>query len=140
VRVIIAGSRSITDQKVVLRAIRISNQVIQTALIDTVLSGGALGVDQIGEFWAYDNGLEVERHPADWKKWGNAAGMRRNAHMAKHADGLIAVWDGKSNGTLNMIQNAIDRDLAIYIHGTINLKDHIEGYEGPCSCRECLRD
>ena len=39
----------------------------------------------------------------DWNKHGKAAGPIRNRQMAEYADCLIAVWDGKSRGTKNMI-------------------------------------
>ena len=35
--------------------------------------------------------------------------------MAKYADGLIAVWDGISKGTKNMIEVARSRNLKIKI-------------------------
>lgn len=139
-RVIIAGSRTIIDQKVVLRAIRIANQIIPTVEIDEVLSGCAQGVDFIGEAWGHDSGLVVRRFPADWNKWGKAAGFRRNAEMAKQADALIAVWDGKSKGTKHMIDHAIGEGLIVYIHGTAGLKHHPEGYTGPCSCQKCVKE
>lgn len=37
--------------------------------------------------------------PADWDRYGNAAGPIRNRKMAEVADALVAVWDGRSPGT-----------------------------------------
>jgi hypothetical protein len=36
--------------------------------------------------------------------------------MAENAEALIAVWDGVSRGTKNMIEEAKARNLAVYIH------------------------
>lgn len=35
-----------------------------------------------------------------------SAGFKRNSEMARYADGLIAIWDGRSNGTKHMIDQA----------------------------------
>jgi hypothetical protein len=35
--------------------------------------------------------------------------------MAKYADALIAVWDGKSRGTKNMIDEAKKLGLKVYV-------------------------
>lgn len=62
------------------------------------------------DMWAGDwtdvNEVDEEMCPADWTL-GKGAGFFRNIEMAeKGADLCIAVWDGKSRGTLNMIQEA----------------------------------
>lgn len=60
--------------------------------------------------------MPVERFPADWDRRGRAAGRIRNREMAKHADALIAVWDGESRGTANMILEAHRAGLKVYVH------------------------
>ena len=86
--------------------------------IDTVISGGARGADSLGERWANENKKELLRFPADWGKYGRAAGHIRNAEMAKNADALIAIWDGESRGTKDMINKAKKHGLQIYIFYT----------------------
>ncbi|WP_346285185.1 hypothetical protein [Zoogloea sp.] len=39
----------------------------------------------------------------------------RNKLMAENADGLIAVWDGGSRGTLNMLDTALQLGLRIFL-------------------------
>ncbi len=97
-KVIIAGSRSITDYDFVCRVIEES-----CFKITEVISGTARGVDQLGERWAKENGIPVAKFPADWDKNGKAAGYIRNTDMGSYGDGLIAVWDGKSKGTGHMV-------------------------------------
>ena len=109
VKVIIAGSRSITDYATVERAVTLSGWA---DVITHVISGRCdwdkpwlpPSVDQIGELWASFNGKEIIPMPAEWAKYGKYAGRRRNVAMAEIAQGLIAVWDGKSRGTAHMIQ------------------------------------
>ena len=83
-----------------------------------VLSGAARGVDAWGEEAAQRLGIPVERFPAQWHKDGHfdrAAGMKRNALMAEHAQALLAVWDGKSRGTAHMIKCATEKGLQVHV-------------------------
>ena len=109
-RVIIAGSRGITDYEVVLTAIESANFDITT-----VVSGCARGVDKLGERFADDCGLEIARYPADWDRYKKAAGHIRNAEMARNADALIAIWDGISPGTAGMIDLAHKHKLKVFV-------------------------
>lgn len=109
-RVIIAGSRHCHDYDVVCQAVRDSGFDITT-----VISGGADGVDSLGERYASEHGIPCERHPADWGKYGRAAGPIRNREMAQCADALIAVISGTSKGTRNMIKLANDAGLSVYV-------------------------
>ena len=68
-----------------------------------VVSGDCeTGVDKAGEGWANSVGLAVTKFPADWDTHGKAAGPIRNKQMAKYADRLLLIWDGKSKGSANM--------------------------------------
>lgn len=44
--------------------------------------------------------------PAQWKRYGKAAGYIHNTEMAKNADALVAFWDSHSLGTKHMIATA----------------------------------
>lgn len=77
-RTIVAGSRDITDYAEVSQAIRASGLGITL-----VVSGGAPGVDRLGERWAFEHEIPIERFPADWNAYGRAAGAIRNEQMAE---------------------------------------------------------
>lgn len=81
-----------------------------------VLSGTARGADRFGEEYAKENGLAVERYPAEWEKFGKSAGYKRNSLMATKAEALVAVWDGESRGTKHMIDIAKKAGLKVYVH------------------------
>lgn len=98
-KTIIAGSRNVVDETIVRDAVLSSGFTITE-----VVSGGALGVDTIGERLAIEKHLPVERFIPDWDEHGRAAGPIRNRKMAAYADQLVAVWDGESKGTKNMIK------------------------------------
>lgn len=110
-RTIIAGSRSIHDYEQVLAVVADSG-----FKITQVVSGTARGVDRLGEQIAKDFSIPFVRFPADWEKYGKyQAGRIRNKQMAENADALIAVWDGVSSGTANMIDIARKLGLIVYI-------------------------
>ena len=97
-KLIIAGSRDLTEVALVEAA------MVRFGLEpDEVVSGCARGADQAGASWAAHNDVYIRAMPARWDQFGKAAGMRRNAEMAKYGDVLLAIWDGKSRGTANMI-------------------------------------
>lgn len=110
-KVIIAGSRWITKYDWVCEAIGWFDTPITE-----VVSGGADGVDKLGELWAERMDIPVVRFEAKWYEHGKAAGPIRNQAMADYAEGLIAVWDGKSKGTADMIRRAKAKGLKIYVH------------------------
>lgn len=97
-KVVIAGSRTIEDYKLVVDTIRNSGYTITE-----VVSGAAVGVDRLGERWAIANNIPVKEMPAQWHQYGKRAGPIRNRAMAEYADAAIIIWDGVSNGTKNMI-------------------------------------
>ena len=109
-KVVIAGSRDITDYNILIKAIKEC-----PFQITEVISGRARGVDTLGEKYAEDYGLKLHLFPADWKKYRNAAGPIRNAQMADFADAVLCVWDGVSSGTKDMMNQAKKRGLPLYV-------------------------
>ena len=72
--------------------------------ITEVVCGMARGADTLGRIWAETMELPVAKFPADWEKYGKAAGPIRNKQMADYADAAIVfIWDG-SRGSKNMIE------------------------------------
>ena len=68
-----------------------------------IISGGCRGADAIGEEYARQNGIEVLRYPAEWGRYGRAAGPKRNRQMADECDVAVCFWDGESKGTKSLI-------------------------------------
>lgn len=112
-RTIIAGSRKCVTLEDVVNAVNDCPWEITT-----VVSGKAPGADTFGEMIAGELGIPVDPYPItkeDWEKYGNGAGPVRNRRMAENADALIAVWDGSSTGTLDMINRAKSLKLKVHI-------------------------
>lgn len=117
-RVIIAGSRSFNDYTLLREhCLSVLQEKMKTHRV-IIVSGLARGADSLGERFANELGLPFELHPAKWRLLGKAAGMVRNAEMAKCSDALIAFWDGESRGTRHMINFARKRGLDISVFNT----------------------
>lgn len=108
-KTIIAGSRN-CNRGEVFKAIIESG--IQDQITE-VVSGCAKGADKYGEQWAELFHVPVKRFPANWWKYGKAAGPIRNQEMAEYAEALIAVCKNHSVGTTNMINEAKSRGLVV---------------------------
>jgi hypothetical protein len=123
VKVILAGSRTITDPALLEVAIARSGFHFH---MTEVFSGGARGVDALGEGWAHRLGLPIRRFLADWRHLGSFAGPERNGRMARAADALVLVWDGRSRGSADMLAQAHREHL--HIHELVAPRD-VEGCE-----------
>jgi hypothetical protein len=109
VKVIIAGSRDLSDPQLILAAVKASGFDITE-----VVCGMANGIDTAGARWAVKNGIPVKPFPAHWDKYGKSAGRIRNAEMAMYGEALIAITTG-SPGTRNMISSARARGLPTHV-------------------------
>lgn len=116
-RTIIAGSRSIDDYLLVLKAVNQSK-----FHITEIVSGCANGVDKLGEQYAYEYDIPVKKFPADWDKYGKSAGCVRNVQMSENADALILIWDGISRGSKHMANIAKNKGLKVYIMNVMDDK------------------
>lgn len=129
-KVIIAGTRSFDDYDLLCEKIHefechlifdlkkeegITEVVSGTNGGFDIERGISIGVDHMGEQWAYQNYVPIKQFPPDWNKHKKAAGPIRNQQMAKYADALLAIWDGKSRGTKNMIDEATKKNLIVRV-------------------------
>lgn len=110
-KTIIAGGRDITDYFHLEEALEAYRNDITE-----VVSGGAEGADSLGERYAKGAGIPLKIFKADWATNGKAAGPMRNRQMAEYAQALLALWDSKSRGTANMIEEARKRGLFVQVH------------------------
>ncbi len=129
-KVIVAGSRSIKSIQTVERAIAQSG-----FQITELIHGGASGVDASAALIGHRmRTIPVKEMAARWddfalpkvirkfthdgREYNAAAGFLRNEHMAQYAKGggLVAVWDFKSPGTVNMIANGIIYGLEVFVY------------------------
>jgi hypothetical protein len=116
-RMIVAGGRNFSDYERLKASIA---EALGDHPLDQlrIVSGGARGADLLGERWAKEHGVPIDRYDARWddldapgavigvnargQKYNRAAGFARNAEMAANADAVLAMPGGK--GTADMVQ------------------------------------
>ena len=113
-KLIIAGGRDFCDIQL------LTNEVIKVlrgyrpSEVE-IVSGGARGADKLGEIFAESNNCPLTIFLPDWDKYGNSAGIRRNADMVNYADACIVFWDGKSTGTKSTIKFAEKKGILLKV-------------------------
>ena len=128
-KVIIAGTRykdkankiPFDDFKLIVEAVERSGFEITE-----VVCGMAIGVDKLGEQWAIANNITVKEMPANWNAHGKAAGPIRNRQMAEYADAAVVIWDGKSRGSRNMINEMIRKNKPYFVQLTESEDEPVE--------------
>jgi len=105
-RILITGSRDWDDLELIEEVL--SSYAFFYLGQDVTLVSGACptGADRMCEVFAGSEGWTIERHPADWEKYGKRAGFVRNAEMVERgADVCLAFIKNNSKGasmTLNL--------------------------------------
>ena len=115
-KLIIAGGRRYQftpDDFLKLYKIRTLVSEVVSGHSGLILKDGTIyGADLYGEAWAKTYNIPVTPFPANWKKYGNAAGPIRNKQMARYADAL-AIFPG-GTGSADMLAQAQIQSLKIY--------------------------
>ena len=73
---------------------------------DTIVSGGAKGVDTYAREFAQKHNLKLIEFLPEYEKYGRKAPLVRNKLIVEECDCLIAFWDGSSRGTKYTIDYA----------------------------------
>lgn len=105
-RLVVAGSRNFNDYSLLCTTLNEVVGELKSEYNVTIVSGTANGADKLGEKYAEKHGLKIERHPANWGRYGRGAGPIRNAEMVKESDGVVVFWNGESSGAKNIIDCA----------------------------------
>ena len=96
-KLLIVGSRNIKDFDL--------SPYIPTG-VDTVISGGADGIDCLAEQYADSHRLSKYIVRPRYDLYGRAAALKRNEQMVDMADAVLAIWDGYSKGTHHTLKYA----------------------------------
>lgn len=116
-RVIVTGSRCFNDfgfLKQELNKLFNENEEFVGKEIK-IISGVALGTDALAIDYADKYKLTKILFPANWKRYPLVAGFLRNEDMLSVATHLVAFWDGKSTGTLHMIEIAKAKGVPVWV-------------------------
>ena len=114
VKVGIVGSRSIDSKEYVFSVLDFYLARLLEENEVVVVSGGAIGIDNLGAQWAELRKLKTEIYLPDYKQYGKSATFLRNQQIIDNSDYLIAITTG-SNGTADSIKRAVKKNIPIKI-------------------------
>lgn len=109
-RYLVCGGRDYSDWQFMRKKLKV---LLEKDWMFILVHGDCKGADRLAVGWAKACELIVEAYPADWAKYGRAAGAIRNQEMLDSGiDGVIAFPGGK--GTANMIKIAIQAGVPVW--------------------------
>jgi hypothetical protein len=111
-KVLICGDREWLNAK------KIADRVKKLPAGTTVIHGACRGADRIAGNAAFNHGLTVREFPAQWKRYGLAAGPIRNQRMLDENPDLVIAFHSnlaESRGTANMLKKAKEKGVEIEI-------------------------
>jgi hypothetical protein len=115
-RLLVTGSRTWHDIAAIERALAV---ILDRHPEGVLLVHGACprGADAIAAAYAARTpGYQIEAHPADWHRYGRAAGYRRNAEMITlGADGCAAFIRDNSPGSTHAVQLARVAGIPVWV-------------------------
>lgn len=94
-----------------------------------LVEGEARGADRHAKAWALRWSVPVCPHPADWQRYGLAAGPIRNREMLDHDNpGLVVAFYDRpvahSKGTKDMVRAALEREVQV-VQITVDRAVHV---------------
>ena len=75
-----------------------------SADVNTIVSGGAVGIDAFARRFAEENHLQLIEHLPDYSHYGRRAPIVRNSLIVDDADAMVAFPSGESKGTFDSIR------------------------------------
>lgn len=118
---IVCGSRRWADYPRLAATLEALIWPVCQPIYAAVWHGGARGADRLAAHFAAWRGRETRVWPADWRRYGRAAGVRRSAEMiaaAPEGSLLVAFVPGRlaeSPGTAHAVRLARKRGLQIIV-------------------------
>jgi hypothetical protein len=116
-RVLVCGDRAYPDAAYLWR--RLDEYLPEPP--EVVIDGAAAGADTMAHEWADAHGYATLRFPAEWAKYGRAAGPVRNRQMIVegHPDLVIAFHRDlvNSKGTKDMVRQARGHGIDVIVDG-----------------------
>lgn len=129
-KLVIFGSRKFNDYEFLKQ--KVEETLLLSNITPTlVISGTCKGADLLGEKWAKENNILIEKFPAKWddikaekaliktnqygKLYNARAGFDRNREMAELADFGIGFTVGHSPGTNHMAEQLRLKGKTVYL-------------------------
>lgn len=109
-KVLVCGGRDYQERDYVFKELDKANQVLK---IDCIVSGMAKGVDSYAAQWAKSRHVGLHPFPANWNKYGKAAGPIRNQQMIDEGKPDLVLAFSGGTGTNDMINKAKKHNIEV---------------------------
>lgn len=133
-RVLVCGDRKWDDE------VAIKKELEALPPDSVIIQGFALGADRIAYLVASQLHLECISYPAQWKKYGRAAGQIRNMQMLLEGkpDVIFAFHHNilASKGTRNMVEQGLRTGVPVFLF-SLDGKGELKGSHGHFSFYPC---
>jgi YspA, cpYpsA-related SLOG family len=110
-KVLVTGGRSFSNRSLLFA---ILDGLHDGHAFTTLIHGGASGADRLAGDWAASRGIPVEFHPADWQRYGRAAGPIRNQQMLAEKPDMVVAFPG-GRGTVDMVRRVRHAEIALVV-------------------------
>ena len=119
-RIIICGGRHFNDYNALESLV--DSVFVEKGLTNNeveIVSGHCEGADMLGEMYAKNHGIVCKVYPAEWTKYGRAAGPIRNSQMIEYASEssipiVVAFVSPRTKGTIDTIIKAKEKEFSVY--------------------------
>ena len=124
-KTIVTGSTSLTSmdndivKKAIEEAINESGFDVSEIVVGDEMEGVSYLADQLSNDLELDSTI-FESMDASYKEGTLISKQIRNVEMAEYGDQVIALWDGKSQGTEHMITIAKQKGMNVHIVYTVD--------------------
>lgn len=96
-RVLVCGGRTYSKRLMVFK-------VLDTSYVTVLAQGGARGADALAREWALVRGVPFRQFDAEWRRYGNSAGPRRNSRMLAEFKPELCIAFAGGYGTADMVR------------------------------------
>lgn len=103
-RVLVCGGRDFNDSDFIHNQLCDLNA--ERGPFSVVIHGYAAGADHEANNWAQMMGLKIAGYRAEWQRYGNSAGPRRNQRMLDEGKPDLVVAFPGGRGTADMVRRA----------------------------------
>lgn len=107
-KVLVCGQRDFVNK---IYLFRVLDDLHQMHDIYRIVHGAARGADSLAGAWASERGIMCASYPANWSKYGKAAGPIRNQEMLdmENPDFVVAFFNDlvNSKGTKDMVKRSL---------------------------------
>lgn len=123
-RIIVCGGRYFSDQAMLFGVL---DMEAEQGPINAIIQGDCpTGADRFARMWAISRNEHCDCYPADWDRYGKAAGPIRNQQMLDESEPTKVFAFPGGRGTADMVRRA--RAAGIPVFEFTNGKDSSHGY------------